>query len=250
MLGVGAALWTLRALGEADARTERPLTAMVEAIRVVRSLLRGERRRRRPGLRRARRRAARLCPTSAPSIPVYVGAVNARMLRAAGAWADGVQLGAIVSPGYVRWAWAADRARRARRPAATRPSSTWRATSWSASIAMRGPRETPCASVLAYYIHRVEPVVLSTSGADPDEIERVRRAVARGRRRRPARRWSPMRLIDTFAAAGDPDHVAARLRDVRRGRLARRAGLARHRPGPARARCGCWPTRCAPRVFA
>jgi len=28
------------------------------------------------------------------------------MLQAAGAWADGVLLGAIVSPGYVRWSWA------------------------------------------------------------------------------------------------------------------------------------------------
>ena len=38
MLGIGAALWTLRALGEADQRTRRPLTAMVEAIRVIRAL--------------------------------------------------------------------------------------------------------------------------------------------------------------------------------------------------------------------
>src|SRR5579864_7946694 len=42
LLGLGAALWTLRALGEADARTDRPLSAMIEAIRIVRGLLRGE----------------------------------------------------------------------------------------------------------------------------------------------------------------------------------------------------------------
>src|SRR5260370_19846626 len=30
MLGVGAALWTLRTLGEADTRTERPLAAMID----------------------------------------------------------------------------------------------------------------------------------------------------------------------------------------------------------------------------
>src|SRR5438067_10905303 len=42
LLGLGAALWTLRVLGEADARTERPLTAMIEAIRIVRGLLHGE----------------------------------------------------------------------------------------------------------------------------------------------------------------------------------------------------------------
>ena len=41
-LGLGAAIWTLRALGEADGRTDRPLTAMVEAIRVVRGILRAQ----------------------------------------------------------------------------------------------------------------------------------------------------------------------------------------------------------------
>src|SRR5260370_37912401 len=41
LLGLGAALWTLRALGEADDRTQRPLTAMGEAIRIVRGMLRG-----------------------------------------------------------------------------------------------------------------------------------------------------------------------------------------------------------------
>jgi alkanesulfonate monooxygenase SsuD/methylene tetrahydromethanopterin reductase-like flavin-dependent oxidoreductase (luciferase family) len=42
-IGLGAGLWTLRALGEADQRTRRPLTAMVEAIGVVRAMLAGER---------------------------------------------------------------------------------------------------------------------------------------------------------------------------------------------------------------
>ena len=60
MLGLGAALWTLRAFGEADARADRPLTAMVEAIRGVRSLLSGEPTTRRAGLRHASRSQARL----------------------------------------------------------------------------------------------------------------------------------------------------------------------------------------------
>src|SRR5207302_8458371 len=42
LLGLGAALWTLKALGEADTRAERPVPAMVEAIRMVRGMLRGE----------------------------------------------------------------------------------------------------------------------------------------------------------------------------------------------------------------
>jgi alkanesulfonate monooxygenase SsuD/methylene tetrahydromethanopterin reductase-like flavin-dependent oxidoreductase (luciferase family) len=66
--------------------------------------------------------------------------------------------------------------------------------------------------VLAYYAGRVEPVVLSTSGADPDEIDRVRRT-AQTEGVEAGARLVTDGLIDTFAAAGDPDHVAKRLRE-------------------------------------
>ena len=102
-LGLGASLWNLRNLGEADERTSRPLTATVEAVRIIRALLRGE-----PGIEST-------VFTVAPDakldfepvrrdLPIYIGAVNKRMLRAAGAWADAIELGAIMSTGYVRWA--------------------------------------------------------------------------------------------------------------------------------------------------
>jgi len=65
-------------------------------------------------------------------------------------------------------------------------------------------------AVLAYYIHRVEPVVLATSGADPSEIERVRLAVIQDGLEAGAG-FVTDALIDVFAAAGDPDHVAQRL---------------------------------------
>src|ERR1700733_12845402 len=41
-LGIGAAIWSLRTLGEADARTERGYSATVEAVRILRLLLHGE----------------------------------------------------------------------------------------------------------------------------------------------------------------------------------------------------------------
>jgi 5,10-methylenetetrahydromethanopterin reductase len=41
-IGLGAALWTLKALGEADPRTRRPLAAMTEAVQIVRAMLRGQ----------------------------------------------------------------------------------------------------------------------------------------------------------------------------------------------------------------
>jgi 5,10-methylenetetrahydromethanopterin reductase len=210
LLGLGAALWTLRALGEADQRTARPLTAMVEATRMVRAMLRGE-----PGVDgqifAARGDAHLDFPTRRSSVPIYVGAVNARMLRAAGAWADGVQLGAIVSPGYARWAW--QQVERGAREAGRAASELDLASNVLVSVdpdarlardAVRG--------VLAYYLHRVEPVVLSASGADPEAVERVRQAVL-GEGVEAGARLVGDHLIDVFAAAGDPDHVVRRLRE-------------------------------------
>jgi 5,10-methylenetetrahydromethanopterin reductase len=231
MLGLGAALWTLRALGEADSRAEQPLTAMVEAIRIVRAMLRGE-----PGVAAevfAVRSDARLdFQRHRPALPIYVGAVNGRMLRAAGAWADGVQLGAIVSPGYARWSWAqiASGALEAGRD----PGDLDLASNVLVSV----DRDAHAARdavrhVLAYYVHRVEPVVLSTSGADPEAVERVRRAVLDHDVEAGAMLVTD-EMIDTFAAAGTPEHVAARLQEYVRAGL--RGVLAWHVIGPDRSR--------------
>jgi 5,10-methylenetetrahydromethanopterin reductase len=231
MLGLGAALWTLRALGEADARTQRPLTAMVEAIRVVRSMLRGE-----PGVDGevfSVRAEARLdFATHRPDLPIYVGAVNRRMLRASGAWADGVQLGAIVSPGYVRWSWA--QIARGARDAGRDPAALDLASNVLVSVDRdaRAARDA-VRPVLAYYVHRVEPVVLSTSGADPREIERVRGGVLESGVEASAKLVTDG-MIDTFAAAGTPEHVADRLQAYIGAGL--RGVLAWHVIGPDRPR--------------
>jgi 5,10-methylenetetrahydromethanopterin reductase len=228
-LGLGAALWTLRAFGEADAHTERPLAAMVEAIRVVRSLVRGER-----GL------DGQIFPIRADAhldfavaqshMPIYVGAVNGRMLQAAGAWADGVQLGAIVSPGYARWAWqqiAAGAERAGRDPAQLDLAS---------NVLVSVDRDSRLARdavrhVLAYYIHRVEPIVLSTSGADPEELERVRHAVVEEGVAAGAQLITDA-LIEVFAAAGNPDQVSERLTEYAAAGI--RGLLAWHVIGPDR----------------
>jgi alkanesulfonate monooxygenase SsuD/methylene tetrahydromethanopterin reductase-like flavin-dependent oxidoreductase (luciferase family) len=140
---------------------------------------------------------------------VYVGAVNQRMLRAAGGVADGVQLGAIVSPGYAAWAWEQIQlgAREVGRDPAELDvaSNVLLSVDHDAQAARNAVRR-----VLAYYIHRVEPVVLLTSGADPEELQRVRETVLQDGLPAGARQVSDA-LIDTFAAAGDPDHVVKRL---------------------------------------
>jgi 5,10-methylenetetrahydromethanopterin reductase len=232
MLGLGAALWTLRALGEADERTQRPLTAMVEAIRIVRGMLHAKS----AGLDGKTfqvRSDARLDFSPAQSrVPVYVGAVNGRMLGAAGAWADGVQLGAIVSPGYARWAW--QQIVRGAVEAARDPAEIDLASNVLLSVDPDAQAARDAVRhVLAYYIHRVEPIVLSTSGADPDELARVRQVVLESGVAAGARLIGDA-LIDVFAAAGDPDEVASRLGAYVAAGL--RGVLAWHVIGPDRAR--------------
>jgi len=209
-LGIGAALWNLRNLGEADDRTRRPLTATIEAIRIVRALLRGE-----PGIE------SQIYTVSAdahldfaplrPDLPVYVGAVNERMLRAGGAWADAVELGAVTSSRYVRWAHEviAEGARSNGR----QPELIDVAAPLMVSIAddHRSARQA-VKEQLAYYLFRVEGVMTAKSGADPQAVAAVQREV-RANGVAAGARLVGDELIDTFALAGDPAHVARRFAD-------------------------------------
>jgi 5,10-methylenetetrahydromethanopterin reductase len=208
-LGVGAALWTLRSLGEADPRTERPLTAMRETLQILRSILSdGE------GIDgnvfTVRSDASLDFEPLRRSIPLYVGAVNAGMLEAAGALADGVQLGAITSPGYARWAW--EQIEAGARSAGRDPATLDLTSNVLVSVDDDGDAaRNAVRDVLAYYLHRVEGIVIDASGADPAEVQLVRDAVNSSGVRAGAALVTD-HLIDVFAAAGTPDHVAARLR--------------------------------------
>jgi 5,10-methylenetetrahydromethanopterin reductase len=208
-LGLGAGLWTLRALGEDDPRTAQPLAAMREAIIVVRALLAGG-----DGVDGAIfpvRREARLDFEPSGHVPVYVGAVNARMLEVAGQLADGVQLGAITSPGYARWAW--QRIGAGARAAGKEPSGVDLTANVLVSVHddARLARDA-VRPVLAYYLNRVEGVVVTTSGASPEQVAQVRAAVTLGGVSAGASAVSED-LIDVFAAAGSPAQVAQRLNE-------------------------------------
>ena len=61
--------------------------------------------------------------------------------------------------------------------------------------------------VLAYYLARVEGVVIEESGADPEHIDQVRQVVARDGVTVGASAVSE-HLIDTFSVAGTPRDVA------------------------------------------
>lgn len=231
LFGLGAGLWTLRALGEADARADRPLAAMAEALQIVRAELTGM-----DGvdgeLFTVRRDARLDFEPVRRDLPLYVGAVNARMIRTAAGLADGVYLGAITSPGYARWAagQVADGARSAGRDAAS--------VDLTANVLVSvddDPRAARDAvrSVLAYYLHRVEGVVVTAADADLDAIDRVRAAVRADGVAAGAREVTDD-LVDTFAAAGEPAHVARRLEEYAAAGL--RGILAWHVLGPDPAR--------------
>jgi 5,10-methylenetetrahydromethanopterin reductase len=226
-MGLGAGLWTLEALGEADPRTRRPLAAMTQAIGIVRAMLRDQ-----PGpapeVFTARADAALSFQPLRSQVPIYVGAVNQRMLQATGALADGAYLGAITSPGYT--AWAAEQLR----GGAARASRQAGAVDLIANVLTSvspDPRAARAAvkPVLAYYLWRVDGVVTDQAGADPEAVDEVRRTVAAQGVQAGAARVSD-HLVETFAAAGDPEHVAERLHAYARAGLD--GALAWHVLGP------------------
>jgi 5,10-methylenetetrahydromethanopterin reductase len=229
MLGIGAAQWNLRNLGEADERTRRPYTATVEAIQIIRALLRGEPVPASEQFTISPHARLDFQPLRR-DLPVYAGAVNERMLRAAGAYADSVELGAIMSAGYVRWALgligqgAADAGRDpAAQDIAAPLMVSVRADAKAAREAIK--------SELAYYLYRVEKVVYQHSGADPDDISRVREVTAeRGPEAGAA--LVTDELIDTFAVAGDTRLAARRFREYAEAGL--RGLIIQHIPGPDR----------------
>jgi 5,10-methylenetetrahydromethanopterin reductase len=201
--GVGAAAWTMRAFGY-DPPGWRPYTNVVETIRALRAWLAGE--------------PLGFTPSTFPGRPddrldfmppgpvrLDVGAVNGRMMEASGEVADGVQLGALVSPAYVRWArqrLAAGAARAGRDADALLVSSNVLVSVGRDRTAARDTVRT----VLAYYLWRVEGVVVDVSGADPDNVAAVRAAVERAGPEAAGRLVSEQ-VIDTFAAAGTVDDV-------------------------------------------
>ena len=205
--GLGAAEWTVRRFEMAPERW-RPLTNTVEAVRAVRRLTAGQDLGFAPTTFTASPELRLDLPPAEP-VPVDVGAVNARMMAESGRHADGVQLGAITSPGYTRWA------RRQLDEAATAagrdPGDLLVSANVLASVGPdRAAARRAVRPVLAYYLARVEGVVVDEAGADPEAVAAVRAAVAEGGEDRGAAAVSES-LIDVFAAAGAVDDVVERL---------------------------------------
>ena len=126
-----------------------------------------------------------------------------------GRWADGVQLGALMSPAYV--AWAADRIAEGARSVGRDPGEVLLSGNVLTSLDRdRAAARREVCEVLAYYLARVEGVVVDRSGADPEAVAAVRAAVRREGVAAGAAAVSGQ-LIDTFGVTGDTAEVIERL---------------------------------------
>jgi 5,10-methylenetetrahydromethanopterin reductase len=207
ILGVSAAEWTNKALGFAEPGW-KPYTNTLETLRALRAWLAGEPLGFTPSTFRSSPET-RLDLAPVGRVQLDTGPVNAKLMEASGELADGVQLGALVSPGYVRWArerLAAGASKAGRNlDGFTVASNVLVSVDADRTAAREAVRE-----VLAYYLWRVEGVVVDTSGADPDNVAAVRAAVEASGPVAAAALVGDQ-LIDTFSAAGTPDEVIARL---------------------------------------
>ncbi|MGQ0847545.1 MAG: LLM class flavin-dependent oxidoreductase [Actinomycetota bacterium] len=226
--GIGAAEWTMRQLGYAPP-SWRPYTNTVEAVRAIRRLLDGEAIGFDPTTFAASA-TTRLDFVASKVIPIDMGAVNGRMMEAAGELANGVQLGALTSPGYVRWA--REKIAAGARRVGRKPEELLLAANILTSVSPdRAAARAAVREVLAYYLYRVEGVVVETSGVDPEQRASIRREVASKGVVAGARLVNDQ-LIDIFAVAGTVDDVIERLMPFARAGL--QVPLAWHVFGPDR----------------
>ena len=132
------------------------------------------------------------------------------MMEVSGEFADGVQLGAITSVGYTRWA--RQRLAAGAKRAGRRVDELLLSANVLTSVGPdRAEARHAVKEVLAYYLARVEGVVVDEAGADPDAVAAVRAAVAEGGEQAGAAVLSDS-LVDVFAVAGTPDDAIEGLR--------------------------------------
>jgi 5,10-methylenetetrahydromethanopterin reductase len=191
-VGLGNSHW-LRQLGLLP---RRPLTAVTETVDVLRALLTGATVDRRTSTHEFAGIRLEFPPVPPPEL--WIGAVNERALRAAGARADGVLLSVLSGPAYVKWA----REQVGRRvPITTFVLASVGDDDRAARDAVRDAvgfflrAEAHTALVgQSPYGTLIRERVAALSGEEPLVVEDE---------------W-----IDEFAVAGDPDRVTAQLREL------------------------------------
>jgi len=198
-IGHGAPLW----MKQMGVFPKSVLGTLQEAILAVRRLLAGETLNERGGYFHFD--AVRL-GHPAEAIEIYAGVLGPKSLELAGAIADGVILGAMSSPAYVRDAKGhveSGRRRADRRGELRYPTLAVYAVDKDRAVARRIARQ-----VLAFYLNAAG----ATGQTEPDGVsatllEMIRRGDAETLAQEMPEEW-----IDLFAIAGEPDECAERIR--------------------------------------
>ena len=233
----------MKALGYAPTAGSR-FTHTVEAVRASAAPAGGRRARlRADDVRWPRRRAGSTSCRRAASPSTWARSTAACWRRPASS-----PTACSSAPSPARATPAGRCARIGRRGGASRPldstTCSSSATCSPRSVAIAGRARRAVRQVLAYYLWRVEGVVVDESGADPDAVAAVRRAVADGGGPEAGAAAVADALIDMFAVAGHRRRRRGRARPVRRRRSGAPAGLVhlrprsrlgRRSPGPRRA---------------
>jgi 5,10-methylenetetrahydromethanopterin reductase len=186
-LGLGASRIFMRETG--DGRPARPLTAVREAIEIVRGVLRGDQLEY-EGTEFSAAVPLLAADAEAPRhpVPVYLGGTGPRMLEAAGEVSDGLLTASITTPAFVRYA--RKRMHEGAERAGRDPEELDLGAVLVASIDDDPERGRAGAREIAgmYLANKVQnigrsaDVLLEKAGLDPEEIRPISEALVRGGR--------------------------------------------------------------------
>ncbi|WP_431902922.1 LLM class flavin-dependent oxidoreductase [Nonomuraea sp. bgisy101] len=134
---------------------------------------------------------------------LWIGAVNERALRAAGAVADGILLSVLAGPSYV--SWARERSAAADRPAPPITAFVLASVSDDEQVARESAREA-----VGFFLRAESHTALVTRSKHGAEVRERIAGLADGEPPVVEDAW-----IDEFAVAGTPDRVRDRLLELR-----------------------------------
>ena len=222
LLGLGPSKIFMRASGAGDGKPARPLTAVREAVEIVRRALDGE------GFTFEGKEFAAEVPPLDPAaqsphegVPIYVAGTAPKIQRTSGAIADGLLTASITTPGFVRYARAnmEEGAREAGRDAQSLDLGSVIVASIDEDRdrGRAGAREI-AAMYLANKVQNITSaadVLLEKAGIDPDEIQPVADALDRGGRKAAAAAVGDDLLDRCKPIAGTPADCIAAIEEYR-----------------------------------
>ncbi|MGV9387434.1 LLM class flavin-dependent oxidoreductase [Nonomuraea sp. NPDC003707] len=195
-VGLGNTHW----LGQMGLLPKRPLTTVTESFDAVRELLAGTAVDRRTSVHQFTGIQLEFVPGQPPEL--WIGAVNERALRVAGARADGVLLSVLASSSYV--AWARKQVSMSGRLAPPLTAFVLASVSDDGEAARDAVRHA-----VGFFLKAEAHTALVGQSRYGAEIRQRVAALSAGESLIVEDAW-----IDEFAAAGDPGHVRDRLQSL------------------------------------